>query len=176
MMEMNKYTHKFKSQIISQREKVLYTYVTHNKKIFLLRLLQSIIDVFEILLTAFTTIGVFSVIIKDENTWLILSGIAAAFSLALNLFSKAAHLPDLTQAHSRTSDQLWLIVQQYESLVTDLEILTQEGAIAERDRLLDATSKIYDGAPRTGRMSYHLAKRAIQKEGEQSSSIEEYSE
>ena len=68
--------------------------------------------------------------------------------------------------HKKAADNLWLIREEYFSLLTDFNSLDIEIIRKRRDDLIHRTAAIYETAPTTGKIAYRRAQNAI-KSGEQ---------
>ena len=161
MPESNEEISALREQVKSSYTKVQYTYVTHQKQIYLLSLYSKIIKWCQIILTAASTVG----FVKNNSR---LGGICSGIALVLTLASLNFRPEDTIPSHCKFVDQLWPIVQSYESLLVDSKTSLSKKEIEEkRDRLLVDTKNVYNSAPRTGKWDYCLAKKAIEKNEEQ---------
>lgn len=69
--------------------------------------------------------------------------------------------------YENVSDNLWLIREQYLSLLTDFEVLSEEDITAKRDELQKLTFEVYNKSPKTDAKSYAEAQKALKTEEEQ---------
>lgn len=167
MEENSHYREGLKTEIREACGKVIYTYTTHLKMASRLILTRGRIKFWQIILSALSTSGFVGAIICDQ---MIATYIGATFSvilLILNLYTKNSNLTDEILAHRRTADMLWLIREEYISLLTDFCILSDDEIRNKRDRLITDMSKIYKTAPTTDKKSYKEAQKALKKEEEQ---------
>ena len=168
-MDEQKYKSDLWSQLKDAHGKLLYTYVTHQKQLWLASLKQTIIGYFQIFLTAVSTVGFFRIIFLSKTTYTWVAGVCSVLSLALNLYSRSANMGDDISKRQKTVNALWSIVQDYISLLTDF---WHEDGITEikqrRQELQDKTDAVYKDAPRTGWLAYRLAQKALKKDKEQS--------
>lgn len=147
--------------------KVMYTYTTHLKMASRLIQTRGRIKICQIILSALSTSGFAGAIICDQ---MIATYIGATFSvvlLILNLYTKNSNLTDAILAHRRTADMLWLIREEYISLLTDFCILSDDEIRNKRDKLIAETGRIYKTAPTTDKKSYKEAQSALKNEEEQ---------
>ena len=168
-MDTKQYKSDLWSQLKDAHGKILYTYVTHQKQLWLASLKQSIVGWLQIGLTAVSTVGFLSIIITNQTTLAWAAGICSVLSLALNLYSRSANMGEEVSKRRKTIDSLWPIVQDYISLLTDF--WNEEGVDKIKQRrqdLQDRTDAVYKDAPRTGWLAYKLAKIALRKDKEQS--------
>lgn len=169
MMDEKQYKSDLWSQLKDAHGKLLYTYVTHQKQLWLVSLKQTIIGWLQIGLTAVSTVGFLDIIITSTTKLAGAAGICSVLSLALNLYSRSANMGEEITKRRKTIDALWPIVQDYISLLTDF--WNEDGVDKIKDRrqeLQDRTDTVYKNAPRTGWLAYQLAKIALKKDKEQS--------
>ena len=168
-MDEIKYKKDLWSQLKDTYGRLVYTYVTHQKQLWLTSLMQDIIGWLQIGLTAVSTVGFLSIIITNKTILAWAAGICSVLSLALNLYNRSANSNDVISKRRKTVDALWPIVQDYISLLTDF--WNQDGVEAIKNRrkdLQDRTDAVYKDAPRTGWLAYQLAKKALKSDKEQS--------
>lgn len=82
-----------------------------------------------------------------------IGGIFSTALLFLNLYFKDFNLAEDSKQHRIVSDNLWLIREQYLSLLTDFEVLSEEDITAKRDELQKLTFEVYNKSPAAP--SYH---------------------
>lgn len=144
--------------------RTVYSHKTHEKcaDIFLNRL--AILKTGQIILSAITTSGFIGVIFDKSPIVAIVGAFASAILLAVNTYSKSLDFGALGQKHRKTASDLWLIREQYLSLITDLAMGEKpvEKLQAERDRLLKQLHAVYAGAPSTNAGAYNAAQNALQ--------------
>lgn len=173
-MERQRYKSDLWSQLKEAYAKAQYTYVTHQKQLWLVYLKQGIIGWFQIGFTAISTVGFLSIIFVNKDTLTWAAGICSVLSLALNLYSRSANLGEEIAKRRNTVDGLWPILQDYISLLTDFWYAGEiETIIQRRQELQDKTDAVYKDAPRTGFLAYQLAREALKKGKEQSFDGEE---
>ncbi len=168
-MDERKYKSDLWSQLKGVYGKLLYTYVTQQKQLWLISRKQSIIGWTQIILTAISTVGFLSIVFTNTTKLAVAAGICSVLSLVLNLYSRSANMGELISRHKKTVDSLWPIVQDYISLLTDF---WNNAGIDEiklkRQELQNRTEAIYKEAPRTGYIAYYLARKALKVNNEQS--------
>ncbi len=168
-MDTQKYKSDLWSQLKDTHGKLIYTYVTHQKQLWLTTLRQSIIGWLQIILTAISTVGFLNIIITNKTTLAWIAGICSVLSLSLNLYSRSANMSEELSMRKKTIDNLWPLVQDYISLLTDFWNMDGiEDIKKQRKELQDRIGIVYKEAPRTGLMAYLLAKSALKKKKEQS--------
>lgn len=131
------------------------------------------IKILQIVLSALTTGGFIVTIIADEMIAGILGALISISLLILNAYTKNFDLVETAQSHQKAADALWIIREEYVSLLTDFELLEDATVMAKRDELQNRTAEIYAQSPRTDYKSYEAAQRALKTEEEQTFSDEE---
>ena len=95
--------------------------------------------------------------------------------LVLNAYTKDYDLGMLAQKHRQSAADLWLIREEYLSLITDLRVGDEsiENVRLRRDALLKQLHAVYSGAPSTRDRAYTKAQKALQQWEEMTFSDEE---
>ncbi|MBC3917093.1 SLATT domain-containing protein [Undibacterium sp. CY18W] len=142
----------------------VYSHKTHEKCAYILLNHLAILKTGQIILSAVTTGGFIGAIFDKSPVVAIVGACASTVLLALNTYSKSLDLGALGQKHRRTASDLWLIREQYLSLITDLAMGEKpvEKLQTERDRLLTKLHAIYAAAPSTNGKAYEAAQKALQ--------------
>ena len=168
-MEKNSRDNKYKieSQLREQYGKVVYTYTCHLNIVDRYKKIDRGIKLGQIMLSGITSAGFISIIFYD--TWLIkLGGAVLSFGLFfLNSCIKFFEINNKITSHKKAADELWLIREQYLSLITDINILEIEKIIKERERLIRETSKVYKASPSTDSKSFKAAQKALKEDEHQ---------
>ena len=167
------YRQKLESQISEQFGKLVYSYTCHWEEISILKCYNNLIKWGEIILTAISATGMVSFLIFDEKWLAIIGAVFSTVSLALTLFSKEYNLEEKIVKHQNTADDLWLVREQYVSLLTDLEKISEEEICKRRDKLVADSSAIYKVALPTSDRSYKKAQKKLKKDEYQFFSQEE---
>jgi hypothetical protein len=83
--------------------------------------------------------------------------------LAINSYTKDHDLGEIAQKHRQAGAELWIIREQYLSLLTDLRIGGQllDDIRNSRDELLQDLHAVYTGAPSTNYKAYKMAQTAL---------------
>lgn len=163
-----------KNQIREAYGKVVYTYTTHLKQAQIYTVRNSIVQWFLIGFSAVSTAGLLGIIFQF---WpLALSIVTACFtavSLALNLYSKGAQLGEKAEKHRNIANSLWILREEYLSLLTDYEIMDENEIRSKRDDLTERVDAVYKNAPLTSTRAYKAAQNALKNEEEQYFSTED---
>jgi len=122
------------------------------------------------------TCGVIGTIFPDTSAiWAILTAIVSTALFALNTYTKDYDLGEVAQKHRQSAAEVWLVREQYLTLLTDLKsnFVSSDQARERRDELLLELGKIYSGAPSTNAKAYQMAQKALQKMEDMTFSDEE---
>ena len=168
-MDRSAFRERLRGQIEESYGKLSYTYQTQQEAATLKRTMANRISISQIILTAVSTCGVISVILGQTGigVGVVVASITSALSLGLNLYSRGSKLPEEAEEHVRCANRLWVVLQDYESLLTDFDDL-EVGEIRRcRDSLVEKQTEIYAEAPRTSDKAYEKARDRL-KNGHQS--------
>ena len=83
--------------------------------------------------------------------------------LGLTLYSKDSNLAELAQKHKHAANEIWLIREKYQSLITDLAIGEKRLEVIqqERDDLMEDLHLVYSNVPGTNSKAYAKAQKAL---------------
>jgi hypothetical protein len=145
--------------------RVVYSHKTHEKcaDILLSRLAK--IKLWQIALSAITTGGFVASIFGAGNIGSAIGIAVSTALLVLNAYTKNYDLGELAQKHKQAANGLWLIREQYLSLITDLRMGEKplEALQQTRDKLVEDLHSVYSGAPSTTFQAYKKAQEALKK-------------
>ena len=166
-MDSSDYRERLRGQIEESYGKLSYTYQTQQEAATLKRSKADRISIAQIVLSAISTCGVITVLFGQVGIGAAIASITSALSLAINLYARGSKLPEEAEEHIRCANRLWVILQDYESLLTDFDDL-EVGEIRRcRDLLIEKQTEIYAEAPRTSNRAYKKARKRL-KNGHQS--------
>ena len=155
------YRYKLESQIREAYGKVLYTMTAHEKQAKTLRLVDNIIKIIQIVLSALTTGSFLTSVIYDKQVASIIGAILSFVLLVFNLYTKNFTLIEDAKEHEIAGNLLWKVREEYISLLTDFEVLEDQEIVMKRDELQNRVYEIYSITPRTNAQSYKKAQIAI---------------
>ena len=155
--------------------RVVYSHKAHEKCADILLSRLSTVKLWQIILASATTGSFISAFF---GTGAIGTAIGVAVSttlLVLNAYTKDYDLGELAQKHRQSAADLWLIREEYLSLITDLRVGDEsiEEIRLRRDALLKQLHAVYSGAPSTTVRAYTAAQEALQQLEEMTFSEEE---
>ncbi len=170
-------SHEHDSALYSQLEdsygKINYSYTTQVIKASGLKKQDNILKWLQMILSALSTGGFISSLITNNTVSVWVSGLCSTMLLVLTAYFKDNNLSFTYQKHLDTSNKLWLIREQYLSLLTDFDTLSREEVTERRNTLQEKAAKIYEEAPLTDDKSYSLAQKALKNNESQFFSREE---
>jgi hypothetical protein len=152
-------------QLREQYGRVVYSHKTHEKCADILLTRQSRIRFAQIVLSALTTAGFIGAALGKGPEAALLGLIVSTVLLVLNSYVKEYNLGEIAQKHRQAGSDLWLIREQFLSLLVDLAMREKpiEAMQEQRDTLVKQLHAIYRGAPSTNSKGYRAAQDALKK-------------
>lgn len=151
------------NQIEEAYGKVVYTYTTQVIHAGRLHKRYTALKWGQLVLSAVSTGGFIGTLISNQILLTWVGGICSTLLLVLTAYFKDADLSTTHKRHLETSNQLWLLREQYLSLLTDFSILSREEIVSRRDDLQERVAKVYNEAPLTDSKSYSLAQKDLKE-------------
>lgn len=155
--------------------RVVYSHKAHEKCADILLSRLSRIKLAQIILASVTTGSFISAFFGTGDVGTAIGLVVSATLLVLNAYTKDYDLGKLAQKHRQSGADLWLIREEYLSLITDLRVGDEsvENVRLRRDALLKRLHAVYAGAPSTTVRAYTEAQKALQQLEEMTFSDEE---
>lgn len=155
--------------------RAVYSHKTHEKCADILLSRLALVKRWQIILSAAATGGFITTIVGGGVTAAILGALVSGTLLVLNAYTKDYDLGELAQKHKQAANDIWLVREQYLSLLTDLrsEGKAPGDLLRERDRLVAELHSVYAGSPSTNSAAYKKAQEGIQKNQEMTFSDQE---
>lgn len=161
--------------------RVVYTHKAHEKCADALLLRNSWIKWGQIILSAIIAGGIITMFFGFE--WLaegkkiseFITAILSTLLLVLNSYTKDYDLGAIAQKHRQAAAEIWLIRENYLTLLTSLRMrqLAIDEICSQRDKLLGDLHDIYSGSPSTSFKAYQEAQNALKNMEEMTFSDEE---
>ena len=151
------------NQIEEAYGKVAYTYTTQVIHAGRLHKRNTTLKWCQLALSAVSTGGFIGTLITNQILLTWVGGICSTILLVLTAYFKDTDLSAIHKKHLDTSNQLWLLREQYLSLLTDFATLTREEVVKRRDDLQLQVAKVYNAAPLTDNKSYTMAQKALKE-------------
>ena len=85
----------------------------------------------------------------------------------LTTYLKSSCIDEKIYSHRHTANQLWILREKYNSLLTDFDYLSSDVILERRDKFTEELSEIYKSELPTSAKAYKLAQRALKNEEEQ---------
>ena len=144
--------------------RVVYSHKTHEKCADIMLLRHDRIRLAQIVLSALTTAGFVGAAMGTGPGAAIGGALLSALLVVLNSYTKKYDLGELAQKHRQAGSDLWLMREQYLSLLVDVRIREKplEALQEQRDALVRQLHEIYRGAPSTNYKAYKKAQEALQ--------------
>lgn len=173
-MEQNSQIKILEDQIRECYGRVVWAHKTHEKCADILNSKNNNIKLWQIILSAITTSGIFITVLGDSKEAGIIAALISMIALALSTYVKKYDLGGMAQKHATAAYSIWNIRENYFSLLTDIHagVVNEEEIRKVRDKLQSDLHKIYKGSPRTLTKAYSEASKAL-KEMEELTFIDE---
>lgn len=144
--------------------RVVYSHKTHEKCADILLARLGTIKLWQIILSALTTAGFVGAIFGAGIVGATIGVLVSTALLTLNAYTKNYDLGEVAQKHKQAANDLWLIREQYLSLLVDLSMGERpiEALQSQRDALVEQLHNVYSGAPSTTYDAYKKAQLALQ--------------
>lgn len=155
------------AQIQEQYGKVLYTYTCHWKTADHLKKAANTFKWIQIILSAISAGGCLAAIITDQAKLAWIGGIVSTLLLVVSGYLKDKDFAKEQKEHQTAATKMWVIREEYLSLLTDFDALQEQEIVKRRDDLIKKTAKIYESAPQTDKKSYEEAQSALKNKEEQ---------
>ena len=155
--------------------RAVYSHKTQEKCADILVKYLSRIKLGQIILSAITTAGCISVLFGATKIGSIIASLVSAILLCLNLYQKNYNIAEMAQKHKQAANDIWLVREKYQSLITDVAIGNKslEAIQQERDVLMKKLHSVYSGAPSTNSQAYQKAQKALKQNEDMTFSDEE---
>lgn len=161
------YRNDIMAQLREAYGKLTYTYTAHNKMANRMENTAKEVAFTKILLSSLSTGGLLGILLSDKYWLKVVTALISTILLATNLYFKDSQVTREISEHRKASDSLWVLREQYLSLMTDFNKLSIDRIVLHRDRLMKDVSHVYATTPRTDSKSYAETQRALKNEEEQ---------
>lgn len=158
---------KILSQIRDEYGKLVYTYTSHNKEYNLISVKIKKLRFAKIVLSGISSLGFVSTVFSNSKVVSVLGSIVSVALFVITMLLNEETMANSLSSHKNTLDQLWIIREEYISLISEFESLTVEDIKIRRDKLLLNTSEVYKNALPTTAKAYKQSQKALKKDEEQ---------
>lgn len=155
--------------------RIVWTHKTQEKCADILNKKNDAIKLWQMILSAVTTSGIFISVLGNSKCAGIFSAVISLVLMIINAYVKKYDLGGMAQKHADAAASIWNIRESYLSLLTDIraELLSCDEIRKTRDKLQNDLHKLYKGSPRTITKAYAEASAALKKMEEMTFSDEE---
>jgi len=153
----------YEAQIRDCYARAVWTHKTQEKCADILNRRNNTIKLWQIILSAITTSGIFITVLGESKAAGIVSAIVSMLALAISTYVKKYDLGGMAQKHAEAASSIWNIREKYLSLLTDIRagVVGIEEIRVSRDKLQSELHKVYKGSPRTLTRAYDEASIAL---------------
>jgi DNA repair ATPase RecN len=155
--------------------RVVWTHKTHEKCADILNSRNNTIKLWQIILAAITTSGIFVTVLGESKEAGVFASVVSVMTLVLSTYVKKYDLGGMAQKHAAAAASIWDVRENYFSLLTDIkaQVIAEDEVRKRRDKLQNDLHKIYKGSPRTITKAYDEASKALKNMEEMTFSDEE---
>lgn len=164
---------KLRSQIENEYGNVIYSYTVHLKEAKILECNNKCWKWAQIILSACSTASFIGIFFSDEKWISIVGTLISTLLVIINSYLKDLDKLYDAKSHLRSAKDLWLIKEDYISLLTDFDVYSTDIIRTKRDELLNKTSQIYREELNTSNSAYKKTRKALKEDDEQFFSQEE---
>ncbi len=167
MSNTDKTRQNIKEQIREEYGKLVYAYTCHNKEARIINNRIKVLKITKLVLSGLSTAGFVSAIFSIEKVVVILGAIVSTALFVITTILNEENMACSIANHSIAANQLWLVRENYISLLSEFDDLSIDEISKKRDELLIQTNKIYKNSPQTSSKSYKMAQEALKNNQEQ---------
>lgn len=148
-------------QIAEAYANLFYTYKTQLAAADNVNCLNNRLSVVQTVLTSISACGFVSIWLSGMEIAAVIAAGLSVVSLAITIYLKGANLSGRANSHSVSADAIWLILQEYLSLLADSRSLDLAQIRSRRDSLQKEVASIYASSPMTNPKAYSKARESI---------------
>lgn len=159
-------------QIAEAYANLFYTYRAQQVAADMSNKCFSWLSVIQIVLTSISACGFVGVVLSGMNIATVASAGFSVVSLAITIYLKGSNPRERASRHAVCADEIWMVLQEYQSFLADCDSLDLQEIKSQRDYLHEKVSSCYAKSPRTSSRAYSKARKGI-KNGDFEFSLEE---
>ena len=147
------------------RECYVWTYKVHEKCSGILSDGSNIIKIWQIVISAITTFGIFVTLLIKSKVIVIAVILISIIALMLNIYAKKYDFGGMSRKHADATSSIWNIREKYLSLLTDIRagVAGVDEIRIVREKLQYELHKTYKGSPITLARAYEQASKALEE-------------
>lgn len=167
MSNIDKVRGNIKKQIREEYGKLVYTYTCHNKDARIINKRTKILKFVKLALSGLSTAGFVGMIFSNVKIVSILGVIISTALFVITSILNEENMACSIASHNNAANQLWLVRENYISLLSEFDNLSTDEIVNKRDELLLQTNKIYKNSPLTSSKAYEQTQEALKNNQEQ---------
>ncbi len=168
MIKMNNNYKLLHSEVKEKYVSVVWSHKIQEKQSDIYIVCYKIIETINILAASLTTVGVVSIIFRDELWIKIISAVLSFVTVFVGLYYKSFDLKTLAQNHKNSANKLIHIRDELRLLLDSIKMKSSssEDLLNEFKRIIKELDEIYDDAPSTTKFAVLLARKALKINGD----------
>ncbi len=167
MSNVDKVRENIKKQIREEYGKLVYTYTCHNKEARIINNRTKMLKIVKLSLSGLSTAGFIGAVFSNAKIVSVLGTVISTALFVITSILNEENMACSIASHNNTANQLWLVRENYVSLLSQFDNLSTEEIVKKRDELLLQTNKIYKNSPQTSSKAYEKAQEALKNNQEQ---------
>lgn len=148
-------------QIAEAYANLFYTYRTQQAAADRSNKCFSWLSVIQIVLTSISACGFVGIALSGTKMLAVVSAGLSVVSLAITIYLKGSNPRERADRHAVCADEIWTVLQEYQSLLVDCDSLDLQEIKSQRDYLHEKVSCFYAKSPRTSSRAYSKARKGI---------------
>lgn len=167
MSNIDKVRENIKKQIREEYGKLVYTYTCHNKEARIINNRTKMLKIVKLSLSGLSTAGFIGAVFSNAKIVSVLGTVISTALFVITSILNEENMACSIASHNNIANQLWLVRENYVSLLSQFDNLSTEEIVKKRDELLLQTNKIYKNSPQTSSKAYEKAQEALKNNQEQ---------
>ncbi len=161
MNDINRVRENIRIQIRDEYGKLVYTYTCHNKEAQIINNRTKMLKIVKLSLSGLSTAGFIGAVFSNAKIVSVLGTVISTALFVITSILNEENMACSIASHNNTANQLWLVRENYVSLLSQFDNLSTEEIVKKRDELLLQTNKIYKNSPQTSSKAYEKAQEAL---------------
>ena len=167
MNDINRVRENIRIQIRDEYGKLVYTYTCHNKETRIINNRTKMLKIVKLSLSGLSTAGFIGAVFSNAKIVSVLGTVISTALFVITSILNEGNMVCSIASHNNTANQLWLVRENYVSLLSEFDNLSTEEIVKKRDELLLQTNKIYKNSQPTSSKAYEKAQEALKNNQEQ---------
>jgi hypothetical protein len=143
--------------------KLVWSHKTHEKALERWSRRKTLFNILNVALLVLASGSAIGALVKNERCYFITTAILSTISLFVIVYELNLDIGNRLQRHKKTASRLWMLREQYLSLIVDImnERFSNDEVARQRDTLLGRLNEVYEDAPPTSAGDYKKAAQAL---------------